>query len=310
LKISMHPPLQTPVAFFIFNRPDLTARVFERIAQAQPKILFLIADGPRTPAEKKRCESARRVVERVDWECRVLRDYRDVNLGCARRIFSGLDWVFSQTEEAIILEDDCLPDLSFFFFCHEMLHRYREEPRIGHIGGNNYLEKTRPAGSGYYFSRYALSWGWATWRRAWNGYNLCLSDWPNLRESGWLDNHCDNPEQIAHWKKMFDSVCNPQPHTWDFQWQYHVWKQNALSIAPARNLVANLGCRPDATHTRKPMGRSRVPANAVWDWPPPPVIERDQAADLETFARAHNDRPLKTGWKTLASLFKPFRKKT
>jgi hypothetical protein len=130
--------LSTPVAFLIFNRPDLTQIVFEAIAKVKPKQLFVVADGPRFAAEAKKCEQARAAIDRVDWECEVFTNFSDTNLGCGQRVASGIGWVFSEVEEAIFLEDDCLPVESFFSFCQALLEHYRHDERIMTINGNNF----------------------------------------------------------------------------------------------------------------------------------------------------------------------------
>ncbi|MFM6245941.1 MAG: FkbM family methyltransferase, partial [Dolichospermum sp.] len=131
--------LKTPVCFIIFNRPDVTQRVFQKISEAKPPKLLVIADGPRIDkvGEEQKCAATRAIIDQVDWECQVLTNYSDINLGCRKRIYTGLDWVFSQVEEAIILEDDCLPDSSFFRFCEELLEKYRDHPRIMLVCGQN-----------------------------------------------------------------------------------------------------------------------------------------------------------------------------
>jgi hypothetical protein len=159
--------VNTPIAFFIFNRPDTTARVFEAIRQAQPSKLLVVADGPRStrPGEAEKCAATRAIIDQVDWECEVLTNYSDVNLGCRHRVSSGLDWVFEQVEEAIILEDDCLPHPTFFRFCEELLEWYRHDHRIVAISGDNFQNGHQSGEFSYYFSRYVHIWGWATWRR-------------------------------------------------------------------------------------------------------------------------------------------------
>src|SRR5215831_13781675 len=166
-----------PVALFVFNRPKLTATVYERIRAARPRRLLVVADGPRPfrPEDRQLCRATRQIVSAPDWACELLTNFADENLGCGRRMSSGLDWVFQQCSEAIILEDDCVPCESFFSFCSEMLNRYREDARIMHVSGNNFQDgRTRGRGS-YFFSRYTLSWGWATWRRAWSHYDVKVS---------------------------------------------------------------------------------------------------------------------------------------
>ena len=161
------PNLKTPVAFIIFNRPSLTQIVFNTIRQAKPKQLFVIADGARFPEEKEKCQQARDIIRQVDWDCEVLANYSDVNLGCGKRISSGISWVFEHVEAAIILEDDCLPHLSFFRYCENLLDYYRDDERVMAIGGDNFQDGNKKTPYSYYFSKYPHVWGWATWRRAW-----------------------------------------------------------------------------------------------------------------------------------------------
>ncbi len=187
--------MDTAVALLLFRRPEETARVFERIREARPSRLFLIADGPRPGNEEdaRGCEEARAVVERVDWPCDVVRDFAEENLGLKRRIPSGLDRVFSEVEEAIVLEDDCLPHPSFFPYCAELLDRYRDDERIVHITGSQLL-RIPPAEASYHFSRYPHVWGWASWRRAWDLYDVDLADW-----------HADDEaERTARLRRMFE----------------------------------------------------------------------------------------------------------
>ncbi len=131
--------MKTPVTFIIFKRPDTTEKVFEVIRQAQPEKLFVIADGPRDDreGEAEKCEATRSIIEKVDWDCEVIKNYSDINLGCAKRVSSGINWVFENVEESIILEDDCIPDLTFFRFSEELLEKYRDDTRIASITAQN-----------------------------------------------------------------------------------------------------------------------------------------------------------------------------
>ncbi|MFM6024920.1 MAG: glycosyltransferase family 2 protein, partial [Dolichospermum sp.] len=180
--------LKTPVCFIIFNRPDVTQRVFQKISEAKPPKLLVIADGPRIDkvGEEQKCAATRAIIDQVDWECQVLTNYSDINLGCRKRIYTGLDWVFSQVEEAIILEDDCLPDSSFFRFCEELLEKYRDHPRIMLVCGQNLQFGQQRRNYSYYFSRYSHCWGWATWKSAWQYYDDTMELWPQVRDENWL----------------------------------------------------------------------------------------------------------------------------
>ena len=242
--------IKTPVAFLIFNRPDVTARVFQAIAQARPEKLLVIADGPRSPQEGEKCERTRAVVQSVDWDCEVLTDFSDTNLGCKRRVASGISWVFSQVEEAIILEDDCLPVPSFFSYCEELLRRYRDDERVMHVGGTNFLPEEFPLSDSYYFSKYIFPWGWGTWRRAWARYDEAMKSWPDCKRANLMENVFANPEERGLWEQRFEQAFRGEVDTWDFQWFYHCWMQNGLGISPRVNMVSNLGFHAEATHTK------------------------------------------------------------
>jgi hypothetical protein len=243
--------LATPVAFLIFNRPDTTERVFGEIAKARPPKLLVIADGPRVdrPSDAKKCEETRAIIDRVDWSCEVLTNFSDVNLGCKNRVSSGIDWVFEQVPEAIILEDDCLPHPTFFQFCQELLERYREDSRIAMISGDNFQFGHRRTDCSYYFSRYNHIWGWASWRRAWKHYDKEATLWPALKDGGWLDVLIGSPGEREYWAKTYQAVYEGRIDTWDYQWTLASWTQGMLSILPNVNLISNIGFGADATHT-------------------------------------------------------------
>lgn len=246
--------LKTPVAFFIFNRPETTKKVFAAIAKAKPPRLFIVADGPREnyPLDRKKCQEAREIVENINWECEVLKNYSDKNLGLKKRISSGLDWVFSQVERAIILEDDTLPSFSFFFFCEELLDKYKDDERIALISGTNLQIVRKNSPFSYYFSLYPQIWGWATWKRFWKYYDVDIKEWPRLKNTSWLKNVLGSQgEACNYWKRVFDEVYEGRTKTWGYQITFAAWTQNALAIIPKVNLVSNIGAGVGATHMRR-----------------------------------------------------------
>lgn len=245
--------LRTPVAFIIFNRPDTTERVFAEIAKAKPPKLLLIGDGSRVdrPGEAELVAAARAITTHVDWECEVLTNFSEVNLGCKLRPSSGITWVFEQVEEAIILEDDCLPDPTFFRFCQELLERYRHDQRIAMISGNNFQFGFRRNNDSYYFSRYTHIWGWASWRDRWQGtQDLDLAYWPTVREEGSIHDILPNRKEAEYWAAIFERVHSGELNTcWDYQWLFACWLQGRLTVLPNQNLISNIGFGSNATHT-------------------------------------------------------------
>ncbi|MGV0107905.1 glycosyltransferase family 2 protein [Nostoc sp. DSM 114160] len=277
--------MQTPVTFIIFKRPQTTEKVFEAIRQAKPTRLFVIADGPRTDreGEAEKCEATRAVIERVDWNCEVIKNYSDINLGCAKRVSSGLSWVFNNVEETIILEDDCIPHRTFFRFSQELLEKYRNDTRIATISAQNLqLEKKRTNYS-YYFSRYNHCWGWASWRRAWQHYDLTIKLWKEVQAENLLHDILIDQKAVNSWQRIFQSVYdNPTGITWDYQWTFACWMQGSLSIIPNVNLISNVGVGADATHftSNQEFSFINMPIQAM-EFPlkHPPFIVRNVEAD-------------------------------
>ena len=277
--------MKTAVALIIFNRSETTQQVFNAIRQAKPPKLLVIADGPRAdhPEDVDRCAAARAVIEQVDWDCEVLKNYSETNLGCGLRPATGISWVFQQVEEAIILEDDCLPHPSFFAFCEELLAHYRHDTRVMHISGNNFQHGQPRTDSSYYFSRYPHIWGWASWRRAWNHFDFEMKSWLHVRDGVWLEDYFGNANVARFWSGEFERVYGiDKSHIWDYQWTYACFTQHGLSINPNVNLVSNIGFMQGATHTVSDVvdQRSNLPTQAVsLPLKHPPVMMRDARAD-------------------------------
>ena len=273
--------LVTPIAFLVFNRPETTRRVFDAIAWARPQKLLVVADGPRAghPTDVDNCIAARAVVERVDWPCEVLKNYSDVNLGCRRRVSSGIDWVFSKVGEAIILEDDCVPGKSFFSFCEALLCRYRDDERIMHVSGVNFQQGFRRSQYSYYFSRLPHIWGWATWRRAWEKYDVRMKDWPWMRANRQVARLFPAPIQAAFWESTFDQIYQGHVDTWDGQWVFANWLHCGLAIAPDVNLVSNVGAGSEATHTKGQAWYFDMPAQELTTISHPPFVFPNYEAD-------------------------------
>lgn len=277
-----------PVLLLIFNRPNLTQKVFQQIRQARPRQLFIAADGPRynVPEDKELCAQARQIVDMVDWECQIHTLFRDTNLGCKRAVSSAIDWFFEHIEAGIILEDDCLPHPTFFRFCAELLNRYRDDERIMVISGTNFLLGRRFTPYSYYFSRYNGIWGWATWRRAWQHYDSEMKQWPTLRSTSWLlDIHGDRVI-ATYWRNIFDRTYAGKIDSWGYQWLFSCWAQNGLAIHPEEvNLVSNIGFGKAATHTKGNESRVANLPVAAMQFPlrHPSFVVRCREADSLTF---------------------------
>jgi hypothetical protein len=275
--------LTTPVAFLIFNRPDTTARVFEAIRQAKPPKLLVVADGPRPdrPDDVENCKAARAIIDKVDWDCAVLKNYSEVNLGCGKRPATGITWVFEQVEEAIIFEDDCLPHPTFFRFCEELLNYYRHDERIMVISGNNFQFGRSRTNYSYYFSRYNHIWGWASWRRAWKYFDYDLKLWPKIKNENWLTSILEDKTAVKYWTKNFQRTYEGEPTVWDYRWTFACWIQNGLTILPNVNLVSNIGFGEGATHTSSSKSKvANLPVEEmIFPLKHPPFLLRHVEAD-------------------------------
>lgn len=241
--------LDTPVVLTIFNRPDLTELVFQAIARARPRRLFVLADGPRSPEEAELCARTRAVIDKVDWDCDVKLDVSEVNLGCRRRCASGFDWVFSQVDAAIILEDDCVPDPTFFRFCEEMLQYYRDDTRVMMVTGSNYLTTWKADRQDYHFSNFGSTWGWASWSRAWKYYDGLMKAWGDEEMKARIRDVLADDECYALQARRFDRIyADPgDRQSWDLPWSFTRLMHSGLTVVPAVNLISNRGFRPDGT---------------------------------------------------------------
>jgi hypothetical protein len=236
--------MKTPVLFLIYNRPQYTEKVFEAIRNAEPERLFISADGPKSgkSADLQLCEEVRRIVTKIDWPCTVKTLLRDENLGCKLGMSSGINWFFDQVDEGIILEDDCLPNKSFFRFSEMMLEKYRDENKIMMIAGSNPATSVNIEDS-YLFSRFYTIWGWATWKRAWNKFDINITAWPKLKADRFLETiFSDNLKNRNFIERMFDEANgNENCSVWSLQWTFACLVNNAFAIIPKHNLVSNIG---------------------------------------------------------------------
>ncbi len=282
-------PVTVPVVLILFNRAEPTAKVFAAIREARPLNLIVIADGPRTnrKGEDEACSEARAITENVDWPCRVIRHYADQNLGCRNRVASGLNLVFAEFDRAIILEDDCVPESSFFRFCDELLERYNNDERVRAISGDNFLFGNQRIEHSYYFSRYPHVWGWATWRRAWQHYDVEMNDWPQARAQNWLQQIFTDRAAVNFWQNAFQSVYDRQIDTWDYQWTYACWRQGGLTALPQSNLISNIGFGIDATHTRRSSRFSHMAVEPL-EFPLSHPLEVARDVQADAYTQQHN----------------------
>ncbi len=278
-----------PVLFLVFNRPEVSSKVFDMIRLARPPRLYIAADGPRPEVhgEAEICEEVRRIATDVDWKCDVFSLFLREHLGCALAISNAIGWFFEHESEGIILEDDCLPSCSFFMFCQELLERYRDDKRVMHIAGTNLHFGKRYGDGSYYFSRYNLIWGWATWRRAWQLYDVDMNTLPSLRRRYDLERTLLSYNERISRMAMYDDAYSHRIDTWDYQWHYATRINSGLAVHPNVNLVQNLGFCNGATHTwsKDPKIIGNVAEDIDFPLVHPEFVLANRAADKDLYAQ-------------------------
>ncbi|KAA9353208.1 hypothetical protein [Larkinella humicola] len=309
--------LDIPVLFILFNRPRHARRVFDQIRLVQPLDLYVAIDGPRSdrPDDSKQIAECLALLDGIDWPCQVHRLVRNQNLGCKRAVSTAINWFFNQVEMGIILEDDCLPDVTFFSFCRENLLHHQHNPGVMHITGVNFQHGQWHGDGSYFYSKICHVWGWASWRRAWQHYDVEITTYPEFRRQKLVSTLFSDPKVQQYWTEAFDGVFNGQIDTWDYQWCYAIWIHYGLCICPNQNLISNIGFDQDATHTKTDAeSTGNNPLQPLTELRHPQFfIENRQATEyslnkffrkVATIRQRMDNITTKTGLKTMKKTFK------
>jgi hypothetical protein len=274
----------TPILFLVYKRSHSTLQVFEEIRKIKPRQLFVVADGPKSILERELCQKTRDVIEKVDWACEVQTLFRENNIGCKYSVSSGINWFFNHVDEGIILEDDCVPNESFFFFCAALLERYRDNLKIMHISGTNLDNSTGNDDTTYHFSNYPNVWGWATWKRAWAHYDLELEDSEFYYHL--IKKKIKDPFELRFWKTVLRTLHNL--NTWDYQWIFAIWKANGLCVNANYNFVLNIGFDELATHTTYSSPYITLGTKKITSLVHPKKIEVNKKSEAAFLKNGHN----------------------
>jgi hypothetical protein len=270
-----------PIALIVFNRPKVTRRSFEAIRRLRPERLFVIADGPRpdTPSDEARCAEVRDIVSDVDWPCDVHTDYAEVNMGLKARVSSGISKALSEADRLVILEDDCIPHADFFPFCNALLDRYADDERVLGITGSNFQDGRVRGDGSYYFSRFNPLWGWATWRRAWEPFDVDMGFWEAWVDSPeWYEAFPD-PAERSYWRGEFSSARRGDVDSWGYPWMAHNLFVGGLTATPNVNLISNVGFGDESTHTTQSMRAAFLPTGPLGGLSHPSRVASDPEAD-------------------------------
>lgn len=300
--------MHTAVLFLVFNRPSTTKKVFETIRQVKPPRLYVAADGPRSEyvGEIERCNEVRKISTTVDWPCQVRTLFRDENLGCKYAVSSAITWFFDNEEEGIVLEDDILSTPDFFLYCEFLLNHYRDNPKVMMISGCNPVSRKYVSNYSYDFSLYTLVWGWASWRRAWNYYDVNMCKWPLFNSNKQLLK-LPKVRKVFEviWRDIYEKTYRNEINTWDYQWFFSIHYNHSYIIIPNINYIKNIGFGMDATHATgyipkyvKDFEMGRNPRVFLH----PPKIENNETIDRlfeETVFNVNKFTYIKSIFKTL-----------
>lgn len=243
---------KTPILLLVFNRIETTKKVFAKIKEQKPSFLYIAADGSRDgiKGEKFQCKEIRNwLLKNIDWECDLKTNFQDQNLGCGKHVSQAITWFFDHVEMGIILEDDCLPDSTFFTYCETMLLRYKHDPSVMLVSGDNFQKGIVRGDGSYYFSKYAHVWGWASWKRVWDKYDFHIRDWSNFAKKRLIKFCNDDISEYNYWLNIYTKLSQGEIDTWDYQLMFLIWNNNGKCINPNMNLVSNIGFDNNATHT-------------------------------------------------------------
>lgn len=299
---------KAPILLIGFNRPEKTKEVLKAIRAYKPDALYLAVDGARNSEEAKKVLKVQAVMQaEADWGCTIFTQFGNMNLGCKKGVVSAISWFFSQVEQGVILEDDCVPSLDYLKFCEEMLEYYKTDTRIFSICGSNHGLKTKE--NSYYFSSLAQVWGWASWRRAWSGFDVELNDWSAFKSRFDLKDFTCSPMEGKRQGRNYDAVAQQKIDTWDYSWNFHVLKNHGMNVISNSNGVLNIGHDNEGTHTfadQDHVYKQYDAFPAVIDHPqfmlPNRALERAYGKLKYGFSKSGKSAPLKkvkAGWRKL-----------
>lgn len=280
--------MNTAVLLLVFNRPDTTKKVLGQIRKVKPKRLYVGCDAARATkiGEDQVVGEVRSIIqEMVDWECELHTLYQTQNLGCKMAVSGALSWFFEQEEMGIILEDDCLPDLSFFSYCEELLLRFKDDESIFMISGNNFQRGNKVTSYSYYYSWLTHIWGWASWRRSWQKVDLEMKNWEEFKRNGGVSQIYPNRTYAKAWERTFERYLAGKYNTWDYPLLFASWWHRQLTVLPEVNLVTNIGFGGVNTHTSNDTQTklSGIPAFELLDLLHNPIKKPNLVADYKTF---------------------------
>lgn len=242
-----------PIVLIIYKRTTTLYDIISILRKLAPMTIYVIADGAKNEQELSFVKAARKVIETIDWTENVNKIYSETNMGLSRRVISGLTEVFKIEKEAIILEDDCIPNLSFFNFTQKLLARYRDDPRIAMISGTN-LGLSLSFDYDYTYVNYPLIWGWATWANIWKDFISSIPIKLTPENLFNIENILSRRDAAFHWIKLFSRMeRNDFDSSWDHELIFFTFTKNKICVVPKFNMVSNQGLDRFSTNTNRPV---------------------------------------------------------
>ena len=273
-----------PVLLVIYNRIEDTHNLFQVLRQIKPVKLYVAADG--TPRDKGydyvTCLRTRSVIM-PEWNCEQKYLFKEEHLGKSKMIYQAISWFFEHEEEGIVLFDDTLPHVDFFHYCEQLLEKYRNVDEVMHIGANFLQRRKKGGNDSYYFSAYAFTWGFATWKRSWKNFDLKMTELEDVDINMLLSNYMTKLKEKKYWQRVYNILSKHRLDYWEYQYNFHIWQQNGLCIAPNTNLVKNVGFKNRKRRVRRLM-KETAPILPLRD---PSEIFQNKNADRYTFKKVY-----------------------
>lgn len=276
-----------PILLICFNRASHVSQVLEKVVEAKPRDLYIFRDHWRENrlGEQEKCEEVLNMVKAMTNGTGINIHYflPDYNLGCGRGPMSAITWFFENVEQGIILEDDCVPHNDFFLYCADLLEKYRDDNRIGFIGGCNYQDGRQRGDGSYYFSMgHHGTWGWASWRRSWSRFDYYMDSMSMKEFSAIIRYYGRELRFTEYWEDIFTQIKKDRMRdsAWDYQFYFLCWKNHQLAIIPNVNLVSNIGDGVDATHTGASSSLLNTNTGSILPLKHPTVVEQNKDADM------------------------------
>ena len=244
--------MKTPILLMVYIKPETTIEIVNKLKEIKPKKLYISINVPlkKNKDEIIKNDHVLEILKLISWKCKIKYKKRKKHVDAYTSYRDAIRWFFKNEEEGIVLEDDTLPNKSFFIFCSRMLKKYRNDKRISQVCGSSFKNHNKFYNANYFFSNYNLCWGYATWRRSIKHYDEMMSKWPYLKKNNYLFKIINNKKFVSYWTDIFDEQYKKKFRAWDYIWLYSNWSKNKIGIIPNKHLVRNIGFVKDATHTK------------------------------------------------------------